>query len=54
MKLGVGMPVSEYTVFLSSADDAIELRERVDGLFQNVVQPALRGANVDVRFYLDR
>lgn len=53
MKLGVGLPVSEYTVFLSSADDAIELRARVDGLFHNVVQPALRSANADVRFHLD-
>jgi hypothetical protein len=54
MKLGLGLPVSEYTVFLSSADDAIELRERVDGLFHNAVQPALKSAGVDVRFHLDR
>lgn len=53
MRLGHGVPVSEYTVFLSSADDAVELRKRVDGLFHNVVQPLLKSVNVDVRFHLD-
>lgn len=53
MKLGAGIPVSEYTVFLSSANDAIELRQRVDGLFHNVVQPALKSAGADIRFHLD-
>jgi len=53
VKLGTGLPVSEYTVFLSSADDALELRQRVDGLFHNVVQPILRDRQVNVRFHLD-
>ena len=53
MKLGQGLPVSEYTVFLSSANDALELRSRVEGLFENAVQPILKLSGADVRFYLD-
>lgn len=53
MKLGHGPRVPEYTIFLSSADDAIDLRERVDGLINNAVQPVLRNSGVEARFYLD-
>lgn len=53
MKLGPGALVSEYVVFLSSANDAVDLRGRVDGLIHNAVNPVLRRARVDARFYLD-
>jgi hypothetical protein len=47
--------VSEYTVFLSSSNDAIELRERVDGLFHNAVNPAMRALGErGARFYLEK
>lgn len=55
MKLGRGQLVPEFRVFLSSSNDAIALRERVDGLFHNAVNPALRALHDrEARFYLDK
>jgi hypothetical protein len=53
VKIGPGSAVTEYTVFLSSANDVIALRERVDGLIHNAVQPVLKRVSVDARFLLD-
>lgn len=53
MKLGPGQMVSEHVVFLSSSNDAIEVRERVDGLIRNAVNPALKDLG-EVRFYLEK
>jgi hypothetical protein len=55
MKLGPGQMVSEYVVFLSSSNDAIEVRERVDGLIRNAVNPALKALGEGgARFYLEK
>lgn len=55
MKLGPGQLVSEYVVFLSSSNDAIEIRERVDGLIKNAVNPALKELGKGgARFYLEK
>lgn len=45
--------VPEFTVFLSSANDALDLRHRVDGLIHNAVQPVLKRAGANARFFLD-
>ncbi len=55
MRLGPGQLVSEYVVFLSSSNDAIEVRERVDGLIKNSVNPALKELGPGgARFYLEK
>lgn len=55
MKLGPGNLISEYVVFLSSSNDAIEVRERIDGLIKNSVNPALKELGEDgARFYLEK
>ncbi len=55
MKLGPGQMVSEFEVFLSSSNDAIEVRERVEGLIQNAVNPALKALGErGARFYLEK
>jgi hypothetical protein len=47
--------VSEFVVFLSSSNDAIEIRERVEGLIQNSVNPALKALGErGARFYLEK
>lgn len=53
MKLGEGVPLTEFTVFLSSANELWDLRQRVDGLFHKVVEPFLKRISADVRFHLD-
>jgi hypothetical protein len=55
VKLGPGQLVSEFVVFLSSSNDAIEVRERVDGLIRNSVNPALKALGErGARFYLEK
>jgi hypothetical protein len=50
-KLGPGNLVTQYCVFVSSGDDAIELRNRVRGLISNSLNPGL--ASYKVRFEAD-
>lgn len=50
-KLGPGSMITQYCVFVSSGDDAVELRNRVDGLIRNAVDPGL--AAHQIRFDAD-
>lgn len=45
--------MSEYTVFLSSADDAAKLRKRFKGLVEETVNPVLVEAEANARLNLD-
>lgn len=55
LRLGPGRMVPEFTVFVSSANDAVDLRARLDGLVHNAVNPVLnrRGSAERIHFYLD-
>lgn len=46
--------VSEYTVFLSSGDDALHLRDFVDDLVRNAVNSELDGAGLPIRLLVRR
>lgn len=48
-----GTPVAEHTIFISSANDALDLRERVDGLIHNAINPILRSRKLRIRFEPD-
>src|SRR5687767_69770 len=43
--------ITQYCVFVSSGDDAVELRNRVDGLIRNAVNPEL--SSHEIRFDAD-
>jgi hypothetical protein len=44
----------EYTVFLSSGDDATLLRDLVEGLVRDAIIPELHDAGIPVRLMVDR
>lgn len=44
----------EYTVFLSSGDDAARLRDLVEGLVRDAIVPELHDAGIPVRLLVDR
>lgn len=50
-KLGPGKLMTQYGVFVSSGDDAVDLRNRVDGLIRNAVNPEL--ATHQIQFAAD-
>ena len=54
MRLGEGDRITLYQIFLSSGDDARDLRDRVDGLVYRAINPQLRQTGVPVRFEVDR
>lgn len=50
--LGAGTPTTEIKVFLSSAQDALDLRERVQGLVSEAINPALERAGEPQRLFV--
>jgi hypothetical protein len=54
MKLGEPQLTQTYRIFLSSGDDALDLRDRVDGLVYQSINPQLIEARQRVRFEVDR
>lgn len=54
MKIGSAINQSTYRIFLSSGDDAANLRDRVDGLVVEVVNSQLMHAGINMRLEVDR
>ena len=54
MKLGEPDLTHTFRIFLSSGDDALTLRDRIDGLVSQAINPELMEANERVRFEVDR
>jgi hypothetical protein len=54
MKIGLPLEHRTYRIFLSSGDDARSLRDRVDAIVNDAINPQLLDANADVRFEVDR
>jgi hypothetical protein len=52
----VGTPINQltYRIFLSSGDDAIDLRDRIDDLIRDAVNSQLMQAGIDLRLEVDR
>jgi hypothetical protein len=45
---------SELTIFLSSGDDALQVRDRIESLVERVFNPQLRSHNAGFRFAIER
>lgn len=54
MQLAAATPVPTLRVFISSGDDAADLRERVTGLIEKAVNSQLRDLDIDLRLQVDR
>jgi hypothetical protein len=54
MQLGRADLIQLYRIFLSSGDDALELRDRVEGLIERALNPQLKDAGELIRFEVDR
>lgn len=54
MQIGSATNQPTYRIFLSSGDDAVELRDRVDGLVIEAVNSQLIQAGVNLRLEVDR
>lgn len=52
----IGAPISQptYRIFLSSGQDAADLRDRVDGLVRDSINSQLLEAEIDLRVEVDR
>jgi hypothetical protein len=54
MQIGQPSSTLTYRLFLSSGDDALALRDRVESLVQKVITPQLREAEFKLRIEIDR
>lgn len=54
MHIGPPTPQQTFRIFLSSGDDAADLRDRVDGLVTEVINSQLMQAGIDLRVEVDR
>lgn len=53
VKLGAADLTPRYTVFVSSGDDALKLRDRVSGLIEKAINPILAQHEIDIRLEAD-
>jgi hypothetical protein len=54
VQLAAATPVPTLRIFISSGDDAAELRERVAGLIEKAVNSQLRDLDIDLQLKVDR
>lgn len=54
MQIGSAINQPTFRIFLSSGDDAADLRDRVDGLVIEAVNSQLMHANINLRLEVDR
>src|SRR5665213_512229 len=54
MKLSEAALIRMYRIFLSSGDDASTLRDRVERLVQNAINPSLLQSGANIRLEVDR
>lgn len=54
MQLAAATPVPTLRIFISSGDDAVDLRERVAGLIEKAVNSQLRQLDIDLQLQVDR
>jgi hypothetical protein len=54
VQLAAATPVPTLRIFISSGDDAADLRERVAGLIEKAVNSQLRQLDIDLQLQVDR